>query len=718
VSTARRIWAWTRPSLPATRTLTLAATAGLLAAVLSVLYGIVEVDGDPSTLFVLAAVTVVAATVLARAVRVVVAVGLAVVVLSVGLAWYVISLPYDPQVVAMIDSNLELLSGQSILEIERSTVWALSVTPTPVFVTWYLSLRGWYSSAAAVGAATLGYFVLTGDAAIAQTLLGVTSTAALLGFGDLDRRDGPFDGAEAVAVVLAVMVIAPLAVTVTPAGSAASTTFGGSGGDGGTVEATLLSSDARVDIAGDIELSSEVRYTVTAAESQYWRVSSFDRYTGEGWVRAGGSEPLGERELRYPPGQVRFLEQTFQAESPISTMPAAWRPVGVSGEAANRTRVTAIGGLVPGDPLATDESYRVRSAVPVVTAEGLASAGTDDPPQLADKYTQLPASTPDRIARRTEEITAAASNRYETARTVEQWLRTNREYSLEVDKPDGNVADAFLFEMERGYCTYYATTMVVMLRSQGVPARMTVGYTPGEQVDSNQYVLRGYNSHAWVEVYFPERGWVPFDPTPAGPRVEAEQTEFDRARQNGTAPLYPPDVDRPTPDQDTDEGTDSTPTRPDPADTGNVTTPEAPDGGTTPVGEVSDPGSGSGGGLPELPPREHLALGVVVLAGAVAGVRRSGVGERAYRAVWLRRLPRSDPATDVERAFDRLAYLLERRHRPRRSGETVRQYLAAVGADERAWRVALLRERARYGGEITGTEATEAIDLVGQLRRE
>lgn len=72
--------------------------------------------------------------------------------------------------------------------------------------------------------------------------------------------------------------------------------------------------------------------------------------------------------------------------------------------------------------------------------------------------------------------------------------------------------------MDAGYCTYYATTMVTMLRSQGVPARFVVGYTTGEQVGDDRYRVRGLNSHAWVQVYFPDVGWVRFDPTPAGPR--------------------------------------------------------------------------------------------------------------------------------------------------------------------------------------------------------
>jgi len=701
-----------------TRLLALLAAAGLLGAVLSVLYGIVQVDGDPRTLFLLAGASALAATVFARSVRVVVAVGVATVFLSVGLVLYVLSLPHDPQVAAMLESNLKLLTGQSILEIKRSEVWALSVAPTPLFVTWYLSVRGWYSTAALVGGGTLGYFVLTGDATVAQTLLGVVGVAALVGFGDLDRSNASLSAAEPVAVVLAVMVVTPLLVSVTPAGSASPLAVGGGGGDT-TVEASIVETDSEVELVGSISLSPEVRYTVTAPESEYWRTSSFDRYTGQGWVRTGESAPLGDRSLSAPAGESRRLEQTFEAEASIGTMPAAWRPVEVSGQAADTAEVTSLGGLEPGQQLEAGDTYRVTSAVPDVTAESLAAAGSGDPAAVDEQFTQLPESTPDRVAVLTANVTADTSNRYETVRTVEQYLETNKEYSLDVDRPDGNVADAFLFEMEAGYCTYYATTMVTMLRTQGIPARLTVGYVPGEQVDDDRYVVRGFDSHAWVEVYFPGQGWVPFDPTPAAPREQAERSRLDQARVENetnvdTNETNPPQS-TPLPEPDPDEAGEQSQTSTGPGDLDiNNTNPEVVE---AIQGRPEEVGAAAGGSSPG-PSRERLALGAVVLAGAVAGLRRSGLADRAYRSVWLRYVRRSDPLTDVEAAFERLLYLLERRHRPRREGETVRQYLDAIDADPRARRLARLRERAYYGGVATPEMADDAVDLLEELREE
>jgi hypothetical protein len=129
--------------------------------------------------------------------------------------------------------------------------------------------------------------------------------------------------------------------------------------------------------------------------------------------------------------------------------------------------------------------------------------------------------------------------------------------------------------MERGYCTYFATTMVAMLRSQGVPARFAVGYTPGEQVGEDRWLARGLDSHAWVEVYFSDVGWVRFDPTPAEPRREAERRQLN----DGDGDASP---DRSTEPPATPTATNGIVTAPGgPADTATGPSPEPTDTTTT-----------------------------------------------------------------------------------------------------------------------------------------
>jgi len=694
------------------RGLALLAALALIGAFGSVLYELVDVAGNTTHFALVVAGGLVGATVLARFVRVRAAVGLTLVVLLAGLAWYLSALGTEPRIWALVASNVELLTGQSLHQIRASGVWAVAVAPAPVLATWYLALRRRYVAAAVGGGATLSYLVLTGDATVVVTVLGVVGIAGLLGFGDLDKTTGRDAGLEHVAVVLAVMVVLPFAVTVVPGGSAATPLSVGTGGSG-TLEASLLEDRREVRISGDVRLSPAVRFTVESEAAEYWKTNSYDRYTGEGWVQTGGSVPLAETSLTFPQGPRHIIDQRFEVESQLSSMPAAWRPVAITGEVPNRTAVTDLGDLTREEPLGPGDTYSVTSAVTTVPDDRLPAATAGYPERVVDRYTQLPASTPDRVAERTAAITANAEGPYETAAAVERWLEANREYSLSVDRPDGNVADAFLFEMEAGYCTYYATTMVTMLRSEGVPARLATGYTTGEQVAEDRYVVRGLNAHAWVEVYSEGHGWIRFDPTPAGPRTNLEADRLSEARENNVSAA------------DTEESAER---QADPASNitnlTNATAPE-PVANTSvnpeDISQLEDLEDGGGGDgalavLERVPPREHLALGAVVLVGAVAGLRRS----RAWR--WLRRSTavrwqrRVDPETDVERAFERVAIVLERRHRPRRTGETVRSYLDAVDAPESAHRVAAIRERVRYGGEVDPELADEAVRLVDRVR--
>src|SRR5699024_2515854 len=159
-------------------------------------------------------------------------------------------------------------------------------------------------------------------------------------------------------------------------------------------------------------------------------------------------------------------------------------------------RVTSLAGLQPDGTLANGTSYTVTSQRPNWTADELRSAGEDYPDGIRSRYTQLPESTPERVANRTDRLTSNADTPYDTARTIERWLEGSKNYSLDVDRPDGSIADSYLFEMNAGYCTYYATTMATMLRTQDIPARFVTGYTPGQRVARDEWVVRGLDSHA------------------------------------------------------------------------------------------------------------------------------------------------------------------------------------------------------------------------------
>ena len=723
------------------RAAALVAGGGLVSSFAFVLYDVVETIGDPTSFYPVVFATLVGATLLARVLRtkhaLVVAFGLFV----VGLGYYATTIGMYFDVMAALQSVATLATGVSVLWIPRADLWALAVVPAPVFATWFLALRRRYVQAALVGGVTLFFLVLTGDAGLAVTLLGIVSGAAMVGFGDLDHNSGTGRTPEYVTIVLGVMVIAPFVVTMIPGGAAGPVTFVDDESTP-TMEENVVGSGSTLELAGTVEQSPEVRFVVESEEPQYWRTGSYDRYTGDGWVQTVEERPYTAGALSEPEGRSQTLTQNVTVETTVGDLPAAWQPVDLDAPFTDQVRVTDSGAFELDTPLGEGEQYTVTSEVPTFDQTMLEVAGTSYSGAIERQYTQLPDSTPDRVQERTEEITEAAENPYQTALLVERWLSTHRGYSLDVERPDGDIVDAFLFEMEEGYCTYHATAMVGMLRSVDIPARLAVGYTPGEQVEDDRWVVRGLNSHAWVEVYFPGNGWVAFDPTPTAPRQETEVTALGEARADGvenvdTAETRPdsggaedrfPDLEEmqtPNQSRDDDASADGTPGSDGLSNETRQESPPGPDGpgidgldGVVLEDFDDDEYEDSGLVRPWLPPREHLALAVVVLAGVFATVRRAGVPKRLVREVAIRFQRRSDPETDVERAHDRLLLLLEHRERPREPGETMRQYLRDIDADPKAHRLVEIRQRARYGNGVSEAEADEAVALVNQLRNE
>ncbi|MFB6303014.1 MAG: DUF3488 and DUF4129 domain-containing transglutaminase family protein [Haloferacaceae archaeon] len=701
------------------RLLALAGVALLTFSYVSVLYRVTDVAGGSLALLALVGGALALAWATARLVRPRTATLVAAVLLVAGFAGYLLSVPPSQRALLLsgriVPDTVALLTGLSVLRLTEASAWAMGVAPGPVFLSWYLAVRGRYVAGVAVGGVALGLFVLTGDAGGFTTLTGVVGAAAAVGLGGLATRGGTPAQVDTLTATLAAMVVVSASLSLVPSGAATPLVPESSAP---TVESSLVEAEDTVEVLGSIRLSPEVRFVVRSPESRYWQTAAYDRYTGAGWVRTGEARPY-EGRLSAPPGGTRPLRQRVTARTTLGALPAAWRPVEVGGGIAGRTVVTPQGGIRPAGTVAAGDSYTVVSRVPRYTTAQLRGAGTDYPDRIADAYRQVPGSTPDRVRRRASEVTADAESPYAAATAVEEYLESEKRYSLDVRRPEGDVADAFLFEMEAGYCTYYATTMVTMLRTQGIPARFVVGYTGGRQVDDGKYVVRGLDAHAWVQVYFPDVGWVNFDPTPAGPRRAAEETRVQEARltnetggaANESAPVTP----TPAPDERN------------PA-VENVTGASGPERGSTPAvtpaggNSGADAGGGPVPGLPSLPSRRMLALWTIALAGVLAVGRRLGLAERVGTAVRLRyQGARIAPDADVVRAYDRLERLFARRYRPRAPGETPRAYverLVADGADERALPVVEAYERARYGDGVDRAAADAAVDAVDRLTRE
>ncbi|MFQ5858105.1 MAG: transglutaminase domain-containing protein [Anaerolineae bacterium] len=298
-----------------------------------------------------------------------------------------------------------------------------------------------------------------------------------------------------------------------------------------TVGATWVQADladlplTRV-LAGPPELRDDPVLRVTVAAGReigvsplYWRGLTYDEYTGRGWANSTSETVSRPPQLT----QVAYLgpELTQQVKMLTDADPvryAAARPIRVD---VGATWITRDGADLVGW-YAEAAGYTAVSRPTMASVEELRGASSDYPAWVLDRYLQLPVDLPARVRQRAQEIVGDAGTAYDKAAAIEAAMRVIT-YSLEVGLPpaDRDVVDYFLFDMDAGYCDYFATTMTVLARAVGVPARMATGYATGTyDPELGFYVVRGLDAHAWVEVYFPDIGWVPFEPTPARATLE------------------------------------------------------------------------------------------------------------------------------------------------------------------------------------------------------
>jgi len=267
-----------------------------------------------------------------------------------------------------------------------------------------------------------------------------------------------------------------------------------------------------------------------------WRSNTFDIYTGTGWISSAVESesyaadapmfeqiPEGYRTLQQnitivneTDGKLYWDGTLYSADQPFE---AGWRlrPASNSDPAADPFRSADLLGA-----LSTAKSYHVESLLPAVDLEQLRAARAIYPENISKRYLQLPEKIPERVLALARDLTATAPTPYDQAKAIETYLRKTYPYTLDIPAPlfNRDVVDYFLFDLKKGYCDYYATSMVVLARTVGLPARIVVGYANGSYDPySAEYNITQADAHAWVEVYFSGIGWVEFDPTANQPEI-------------------------------------------------------------------------------------------------------------------------------------------------------------------------------------------------------
>ena len=286
--------------------------------------------------------------------------------------------------------------------------------------------------------------------------------------------------------------------------------------------------------------------TIESTERSYWRGETRMTYTGSGWDADSGwgalEEVSREQELEteaapLTPTKTVRQKVTMQSESTYPVLFGAyainkiesldvengesrmqWKPE--QGELHWQERAGRGARIYP-------KTYTITSKVPVVPVDALQAAAYDKlyPEGVDPRYVQIPRGFPQRVTDLAAEVTASGQTPYEKVYLLQQHLQQNYLYTNNPTlsrRQSDDFVESFLFDIKEGYCDYFSTAMVMMARSQGIPARWVKGYAPGTpsgdvpdrfSENSSQYEVTNANAHSWAEVYFGDYGWVPVEAT-------------------------------------------------------------------------------------------------------------------------------------------------------------------------------------------------------------
>lgn len=292
----------------------------------------------------------------------------------------------------------------------------------------------------------------------------------------------------------------------------------------------------------------------------YWAARTYDRYDGRGQWASEIDDSInigpGLSPITYPEWSMRDeMQFTFKSRIPLlKTLYYIAEPLNINRDAEAVVAIaedgaTDLNTIVLEPPLRSGESYTVRALVPRPSVTAMREAGEDYPEYIKERYLQLPSGFSERIAELALQIVGEEATSYDRVQAVTQYLRRTISYTESIPEPPTgrDPIEWFLFDLRAGFCNYYATAEVLMLRSLGIPSRMVVGYAEGDWDEVNEeFVVIGRDSHAWPEAYFPGLGWVPFEPT-----VSQPLNTFPLGRRSDAGAVLPPPpliATEPTPD--------------------------------------------------------------------------------------------------------------------------------------------------------------------------
>ncbi len=487
------------------------------------------------------------------------------------------------------------------------------------------------------------------------------------------RSEGAWLGRPTRAMARAVPAAVVLAAAVAGIAAAAGPRLPGAG-DAALVDTRNRSGDVTevvsplVDIRSRLVNQSNLEYfTMQAPQAAYWRLTGLAVFNGSTWGLP--SRSLSNARGRFEDvdrGDVEITQTLTIKAMDGQLLPAAFKPVATSSPGLQWVSDTATLVLTGADGTEPGMTFEITSAIGEPSADVLRRSTVSSPPDSI--YLDLPDSFPRGIVGVARDVTAGAATPYDQAVLLQNWFRTEFTYNLDVQRGHSIDSIESFLRLREGYCEQFAGAFAAMARSIGLPARVAVGFTPGDLQADGLFHVRGRNAHAWPEVWFDDAGWVLFEPTPGRGAPGAEGT-------TGVSPAQEPAFDG-------GGAADQAPSQSVPQTTSPSATPASSpvdaglpdlidpglDGGATPAAPVDD-----GGG--SIPP---WAIVLAVLA-AVA-IAWTALSPWVFDTIAARRAGHDAPGR-IARAWHRALAAAEMLGVEARTGDTALEYAGRARLD-------------------------------------
>jgi len=311
--------------------------------------------------------------------------------------------------------------------------------------------------------------------------------------------------------------------------------------------------DPLVDIRGRLnDPTDEILFSVASESPSYWRATSLPNFDGTQWTisqdlldSAGGELPSTATISEVGVAETEVTQLVTIQSLAGNFAPVADRPVQLRSATRSLFYEPQSGTLlVSKDGLKRNDNYQIVSTVVVPSADTLRISSSSSPPN--DEYLQLPQNQEiTELQQVVDQIVKGSTGNYEKLLAIQSYFRDNFTYSLDVPSSNSSTATLEFLNRKTGYCEQFSSTFALFARLIGIPSRVAIGFTPGEQSpigtsNVQLFNVRSQHAHAWPEVWFDGIGWVLFEPTPGRGAPSADYTNVAPAQDDSVPAAVAP----------------------------------------------------------------------------------------------------------------------------------------------------------------------------------